>query len=779
MPLASLPIDAVRARFVAALARGPVVVAAPTGSGKSTRVPRFCSGSVLVVEPRRVACMTLARRVAEEEGAELGTTVGYQVRDDRRANANTRVLFATPGIVLRARELLERQTVILDEFHERGLETDLLLALLVERQHRGLVVMSATLEADRVASAIGGEVVEAAGRLHPVTVEYLPENALLPDPRDLELRLQHALSRCQQLPGDVLVFLPGKAEIARVASALTSDARFEVIPLHGSLSLEQQNRAFAPCSRRKLILATNVAETSVTVPGIGVVIDSGLSRRTHYHQGRSYLTLTPIAADSATQRAGRAGRTAAGVCIRLWSKAARLEATTPPEIHRESLTPMLLAAAAAGSHVERLPFLDPPKDHALDDARAELLALGALEADASLSRLGAELFGLPIDPALGRVLVEARRRDTLQDAIDLVAALGVGRPLFITSARNDSEDLREVGCDASALIAAIRQGDPGRHGLSHTALAEARRTARRLREAFSIEAAPSRPANRRALAATVLAADPRTAHVARIRKRAVAFSNGGTELELARESALQLAKLPDAVAVLAIHAITDHRGQRHLRCTAALPLTLQQLTDAGLGRERVGEVTLKRGVALAQIERVYARRVLTSEQRIPEGELARQAIAELFLSGRLLPKALGEAQLRLERRELARRAARRGSLGVRPEQLPEPIDLQAFTVAQLEALGVESGQDAALLSAEDLIPEDLPAEVLARLETQYPLRIELGDARYRAEYDFSKSRVTLHLIEGTRKNPPPRSFLPKFGGLTIYAEAGGRLHLLR
>ncbi|MGD8860979.1 MAG: helicase-related protein [Myxococcales bacterium] len=780
--LQSLPIDAARERIAAAVQTGRVVLSAPTGTGKSTRVPGFCAGTVLVVEPRRVACMTLAERVASELGAELGDEVGYWVRDDRRLGAGTRIVFATPGVTLRARELLDRDVVILDEFHERGLETDLLLALLQQRRQRGLMVMSATLETGRIADALAAERIEVQGRNHPVEIRHVPGEVLLPDPHGLEQRVVAAVDMAAGLPGDVLVFLPGKAEIGRVATALAGRGELEVVELHGSLSLQAQRRAFAPGKKRKVVLATNVAETSVTVPGVGVVIDSGLVRRTRYHYGRAYLTLTPIAMDSAEQRAGRAGRTGPGVCLRLWSASAQLEATTPPAIHREPLSPLLLAAAAAGARMEELPFLDPPTEHALNDARQELRALGAIDDGGGLTGGGRELFGLPLDPALGRILLEARQRGTLDDAIDLVAALSVGRPLFAPGARQDDrdEDLRERGCDATALIRAVRVGEPRRHGLSAGALHEARAAAKRLRQALGTQASTNaqREVDRSALAATILAADPRTAHVTRERKKRVAFSNGGTELELARESAVQRGRLPEAIAVLSVQALGDRRGGRLLLCTCAMPLSLSHLAEAGLGREQVGEVRLKRGVALATVERVYARRVLQTEERVPTGELARHAIAELLTRGRLLPDAVQDARAQLEATALAHRLKARGRLhGDAP--LPAAGELQPWLLSRLSQLGVESGEDVALLSAADLQPEPLPYEVQTMLEREFPLRVDMGDAIYRVEYDLGKSRATLHLIKGNRQTPPTRAFLPKLGGLRVFVEAGGRMHLVR
>jgi ATP-dependent helicase HrpB len=313
-----LPIYSLRDSFAQALARGPVVLSSPTGSGKSTEVPRWCPGRVLVIEPRRIACRSLAARVAQREGCELGREVGYAVRDERVAGSATRILFATPGIALRDRALLEAaDTLVLDEFHERNLEVDLLLALALRARRSQLVVMSATLEGERVAAHVGGSHLAASGRSFPVDVRYLPGTHVLPDATDLAERVRRALLTAAGDPGDVLVFLPGKAEIEACAQLLRG--AYTLVPLHGGLTLEEQRRAFERTPQRKVVLATNVAETALTIDGIGVVIDSGLVRRTHYRDGRGFLALTAIAEDSAAQRTGRAGRTAAGVCYRLWS----------------------------------------------------------------------------------------------------------------------------------------------------------------------------------------------------------------------------------------------------------------------------------------------------------------------------------------------------------------------------------------------------------------------------------------------------------------------------
>ncbi|MBC7174001.1 MAG: DEAD/DEAH box helicase, partial [Polyangiaceae bacterium] len=278
-----LPIHAVRGAFEAALDEGSVVVSSPTGSGKSTEIPRWIAerrGRVLVIEPRRVACRSLAVRVAELERTRLGDGVGYVVRDESAFGRDTRIVFATPGIVLRAPAMADEfDALVLDELHERSLEIDLLLALFARRaKGPRLVAMSATLDGDRVAAHLGGRHVAAEGRAFPVEIRYLEGAEVMPHAKDLPERVARGIDLVARDPGDILVFLPGKAEIDACARELRGRA-LEVVPLHGGLSLAEQRRAFEPAARRRAILATNVAETSITLPGVGVVIDSGLARR--------------------------------------------------------------------------------------------------------------------------------------------------------------------------------------------------------------------------------------------------------------------------------------------------------------------------------------------------------------------------------------------------------------------------------------------------------------------------------------------------------------------
>ncbi len=779
--MTTLPIEAVRGDFLDAFEGGPVVLSAPTGSGKSTAVPRWCPGRVLVVEPRRVACQSLARRVAELEGVTLGHEVGFHVRDNKQARADTRILFVTPGMALR---MLDRvagyDAVILDELHERSLETDLLLALLRGRA-KGLVAMSATLEADRVATYLGARHVEGHSRTYPVDIRYSAGGVLLPDREQLPSRVADAVAATADLPGDVLVFLPGKGEIAAVRDAL--HGKDHVVELHGGLSLDQQGKAFSPAprGRRKVVLATNVAETSVTIVGIGVVIDSGLVRRTHFHRDRGYLTVSPIALDSADQRAGRAGRTGPGVCIRLFSEAARLESVTPPAIHREALTPLVLSAAVAGADARSIEFLDAPKEYALDAAFAELSVLGGLDEEGRITDRGRAMFGLPLDAALGRLLIEAERTSCLDDAIDLVATLALQRPLFERARPvHEEDDLRSCGCDAVAAIRAVRMGDARRHALSAFALREARANAKRLHRAFGTKPPADADAriDRRRLAETAMAADPRMVHVARRRKRRVAWSNGGTEIELGRESAAQ-GRLSEekkdeveAIVVLGTHALGLGRRDAKVLATSVMPVPLPWLVGAGLGRDRLAGVTYEKRKIQVRIERVYAKKVIDTREDVPHGAMAREAIRDLVLRGKLFKKARAISAERIVATALA------GHLGLSVGGTAS-TDYSEWLLEHLEGLGVEASGDLALLSLDDVTFPDVPFEVRHVLDQEYPREVTTGDATYRVEYDVPKRRVLLHMFKGTRKKPPPRSWLPRFEGFRITIEAGGTMHALR
>lgn len=425
MPI-PLPIDDALPGLRAALeAHGAVVLEAPPGSGKTTRVPLLVSelveGQVWVLEPRRVAARAAAQRVAQELGESVGQTVGYAMRLDRQVGPRTRVVYVTEALLTRRLdEFEELGAVILDEFHERSIHTDVALAWVRQlrrtRPELKLVVMSATLDAEAVANFLGAPRIRAEGRRFPVEVRHLERR----DERPLEVRVSAAV---RAVEGNVLVFLPGIGEIER-AAALLSD--FDVAPLHGELDGPAQDRALrappAGSSRRRVVLATNVAETSVTVEGIDAVVDCGLVRQAAWDpwSGLPTLDLVPIARDSAAQRAGRAGRLGPGVCLRMFSAGDHdsRPPQTAPEVRRIDLAATVLALGG-----RELEWFEPPAPAAWRASVALLERLGAI-ADGRRTALGDQMVRLPLPPRLARVLVEGAVLGVARQAAGLVTLFG-------------------------------------------------------------------------------------------------------------------------------------------------------------------------------------------------------------------------------------------------------------------------------------------------------------------------------------------------------------------
>lgn len=436
-----------------------LVLVAPTGSGKTTQVPQMLLDGgvagdrmVVVLQPRRVAARSVAARVAWERGGALGGEVGYQIRFDDHTSVGTRICFVTEGILLRwlqeDRLLAKIGAVVFDEFHERNLLSDVALALVkqLQREERpdlALVVMSATLEAEPVAAYLEPcPILHSEGRSFPVEVRYLA----LPDPRPMAVQAAEAVGRIVEgeVPGDILVFMPGRGEISGTLEALRGlrmGERLMCLPLHGELEPEEQDRAFAPQARRKVIVATNVAETSITIEGIRHVVDSGTARVARYDAARGVgtLALEPISRASAAQRQGRAGRTAPGTCHRLWTalgQQSRAERNTP-EIQRSDLAEVVLLLHAQGiREAADFDWLDKPDGAAVERAERLLTVLGALE-EGGISAMGRQMLRLPMHPRFSRLLIEAGQRGCLAEAA-LCAALVSGRDLWARGERDDA-----------------------------------------------------------------------------------------------------------------------------------------------------------------------------------------------------------------------------------------------------------------------------------------------------------------------------------------------------
>ena len=474
-----LPIDPLLPEIVAAL-RGAhsVVVEAPPGAGKTTRVPRalldagFASaGEIVVLQPRRLPARLGAARVAAERGEAPGASIGYTVRFEDVTSPQTRVRFVTEGILNRRfvtdATLRGIAVVILDEFHERHLAADVALALLRRLQRNArpdlkLCVMSATLDADPIVRYLDDcPRLRSSGRRFDVAIEHAPQA----DDRPLEVQVTAAVRKLlrDQPTGDVLVFLPGNAEIRRCEEALAAAAKASnllVLSLHGDLPLAAQARVVAPAARRKVILSTNVAETSVTIDGIVAVVDSGLARIAGHSAwtGLSTLALSKISQASAIQRAGRAGRTGPGVAIRLYTRADFEGRRTHdvPEIERSDLTEVVLTLHALGvDDVDDFDWLTPPPLAALKAAQDLLQRLGAVSATGALTERGRRMLRFPTHPRLARLLVEGEDRSVAQDAATLAALIG-------------ERDIRDRGSQSPR--SALAQGPQG--GIDLIALLE-------------------------------------------------------------------------------------------------------------------------------------------------------------------------------------------------------------------------------------------------------------------------------------------------------------------
>ncbi|NNC17918.1 ATP-dependent helicase HrpB [Corallococcus exiguus] len=444
----ALPIDPLLPDIVSTLRSSrSLVLEAPPGAGKTTRVPRAlleaglgAGKEIVVLQPRRLPTRLAAQRVSEEIGERVGETVGYQVRFEDVRGPKTRMSFVTEGVL--GRRLLTDSTlrdvgiVVLDEFHERHLSADISLALLRRLQETArpdlkLVVMSATLEAEPVRAYLGGAPsLRSEGRRFDVSVEYLAA----PDERHLDQQVLSALKRLftQGVDGDVLVFLPGAGEIRRARDTCAEFAErhdADVLPLHGDLSPAEQDRAVRRSSRRKIILSTNVAETSVTIDGVAVVIDSGLARVASHSpwSGLPQLKLGKVSRASAVQRAGRAGRTRAGHCVRLYTQHdfdGRPDQEAP-EIRRTDLAETVLSLRASGvKDLTAFPFFEPPPAPALEAAETLLRRLGAVNAKGQVTDVGQRLLRFPVHPRQARVIVEGERRGVGGDAAVLAALMG-------------------------------------------------------------------------------------------------------------------------------------------------------------------------------------------------------------------------------------------------------------------------------------------------------------------------------------------------------------------
>ncbi len=535
----TLPIDSLEVEVKEHLSKTnkPLVVVAPTGSGKSTRLPGWMAnavnGKVLVIEPRRVACRSLARFLGEQKGEPIGESIGYRVRFEDASSPQTQVLFVTPGVALRMMAsggIEDYAAVMLDEFHERSWETDLILALLVERfAHLKWLITSATIDAERLAGKYDAEVMHSLGRTFPVSLHHVesrraPTLDQLPDEvaRVVQavLNLEHSSADSSLSPSltplegsnstnqgrDILVFLPGKGEIGACRTACMPLLRkypdLEIVSVHGGVPTSELNAAFqlSPGGPRRVYLSTNVAETSVTLPGVGWVVDSGLVRMRIHRGGRAVLALVATSKASMEQRRGRAGRVLPGRCIRLFSQRYEPEAHPAPEMERMELDEVLLRAAAVGLFGEAFrnaAFPGAPKEFAYERAVDRLLRVRLVDQEGALTKLGQAISKLPVSIEAARILVDAAPE--IQGMLcDIVALMERGDRLVLpTYGIRDEQRIEEIidnrkellaGCrhEVDTLLRFLQAGNADRHLLNKAVLKDTRKLSQLLRRLFQL-----------------------------------------------------------------------------------------------------------------------------------------------------------------------------------------------------------------------------------------------------------------------------------------------------
>ena len=679
-----LPIDAALPALRAALAaHGAVVLTAPPGAGKSTVVPLVLLGEpwawgkrILMLEPRRLAARAVAERMARTLGEPVGRTVGYRMRRDTRVSKDTRLEVLTEGVLVRMLQsdpaLEGVAAVLFDEFHERNLQADLALALALDaRETLGapvkFLIMSATLEADGVAALLGAApVVRAAGRAFPVETRYAGTGAPpLPDalargtasPEQALARL--VLRALGETHGDVLVFLPGAREIRRVAALLQSaGAGARILPLYGELSAEAQDAALTPVAGvRRVVLATNIAETSLTLEGVRVVVDSGLVRRLRFdpNTGMSRLELERISRASAEQRQGRAGRLEAGVCYRLWSEAAHrsLAPFTPPEILEADLAALALELAQWGAHeAGALRWLDPPPAALLHSARDLLARLGALDAHGRITGHGREMARLAVHPRLAHMLLCARELGAVALAADLAALLA------------ERDLLRSGGRDADIRTRLdILRGEAPLGDTDRGALAAVRAQAREFVRQLGAPAS-ARPNAESAGALLALAFPDRIGALRAGGEGRFTLANGrGAHFSEAQS----LARQP---LIVAVHLDDRARDARILLAAALEREALEAVMPGALERRETVEWNRREQAVVARRELRLDQLLLESH---PLAEVAAERTREAMLTG-LRDLGLEALPWERESRELQARVALVRGLGGSYAQWPDLAD---------------------------------------------------------------------------------------------------------
>lgn len=792
----SLPIDKLKSDFLMALSCQHIVVEAETGSGKSTRLPLWAAeqGRVLVVEPRRVACTSLAEYLTTTAANPQQISVGYAIRFEQHFNTETQVVFATPGVALRwlsDDQLAQFDTVIIDEFHERRWDTDLLLALLKQRQSHRLVATSATMDSQRLVEYLEATHLHATGRNFAVDVfHHANDNQAMPSSDHLEQRIVKLVSQHYSDHQDILVFLPGRKEITAATQALTryfSDAitagDIDVIPLHASVTDDERQRALTASNKQRMILATNVAETSLTIPGVTLIIDSGLERRTHQRNGRTVLALHAISKASAEQRKGRAGRVKDGVCLRLYGKAAPLERLTPAELQREELVEPYLAALCCDAQFSQLAFIDPLPEKTLASAFQTLQTMKAVTDDEVVTDYGRRLYQLPIDSLFAHLITAMPDRRHQEAMVDLAAALSIPQKLWQPPKSEQDQQalfiwLGQQYCDATALIKIVRADVvPEWLTVDNNMRAEARLLAAKMREVLQLPQLDASSAFRRQpWIEAVIMAVPELVYIRRERRKQ-ALGNGFNEVTLSRDTlfGIEHDQVSEAAVVFDQFALPGKGIKQNIvLATCIAPVTLSQIVALDLGENQQGKtVETSAGHFQMAVERIYAGRVIDTQWQDVSGDAAGGAIVNLILANMLLTGLAERLTVDIQQWNLYIALGRYQSEVIR--RSPDVVDVNTWLSQQIADLGIEDIDDVALFSADDFVFDGIPEWERADFDNQYPHRVNLNDFEMRIEYQISRKTVIAHYQQGNRKHDPKRWELPRWQGWRIKYKKASRI----
>ena len=780
--MSQLPIDSLQAEFDQLVNHHHLVVEAETGSGKSTRLPLWAAnhGRVLVIEPRRIACTSLAEFLAEQSGQPLGKQIGYAIKLHAHYDENTNVVFVTPGVALRwfaEDKLASFDIVMVDEFHERRWDIDLLTAILKqEKQHR-LIVTSATLEGEKLANYLDAKRLRSEGRCFPVTVTHRSlDSRYLPNKKGCENDVVRTVKEAlEDEEGDILVFLPGRKEITQCSQMLQNLDDVLVVKLHASVSDEERHRALTGQKQRKVVLATNVAETSLTIPNIRVVIDSGLERRTVQRNGRTALTLTNISKASAAQRMGRAGRVAEGACIRLFGEHAPLELVTPPELHREELVEPMLAAACCGYRLSELSFLDSVPEKSLNSARQTLQGMEAIDEQGEITEHGKKVYPLPIDALFADLVTRIQTKAEKEAMIDLAAALSVPAQLYQLQGGESAEALAQeepFGCDASLMIRLVRGEQLPGVNVDASVLDEAQGLAKQMREVFELpDLEVASRYKRDELTKAIAKLHPELVFVRRERRRD-ALGNGLMEMMVGRNS--RFPEKSEAALVLDSHSVPGRGVKQTLNLASVmLPISLKLLRELELGEWQQGETNYEEEAPRATMHLTYAGRTISTEFQALEGGVAVQSIVEMMEAETLLP---GFAPLR---KQQIQHWKIYNALGLNPEPVDKAkldgLSLSTWLVEQLETLGVESMEDIELFEADDIPFEGIPDWEYQDFAEQFPLKLLLAELKLDVEYFVSRKLVHVIYTDGNRKGDPKRWELPRWSGWKVQYKKASRV----